>query len=319
MMEELTCYYNQQEYCQSKRQKNVRETSPTGEGRGQKDKVEKGGTSNNQKVMQGKSVPFQELPLLPPANCHLPSSQLHTNSPLIYANSNFQNIDKIRAVVVEDQELIVIGIKKALEQYENIEIIGDAFNAKHGLTLLNKLKPKIAIIDICLPDCDGIQLTREIRRKHPGVKVIILTSHSDRETVLKAFAAGATSYCMKDIKFAKLIEAIYLTCLGYNWIDPAVTHFVLQQAQKNPICFNRDGSKSYDDLDEEMLDLYTLTGRELQILDLIVNGNTNAAIANQLHITIGTVKSHVRNILNKIGAEDRTQAAVHALRYGLVD
>ncbi|MEO1561251.1 MAG: response regulator transcription factor, partial [Cyanobacteria bacterium J06632_19] len=90
-------------------------------------------------------------------------------------------------------------------------------------------------------------------------------------------------------------------------------------AQKNPICFNRDGSRSYDDLDEEMLDLYTLTGRELQILDLIVNGNTNAAIANQLHITIGTVKSHVRNILNKIGAEDRTQAAVHALRYGLVD
>ncbi|MGB3761455.1 MAG: LuxR C-terminal-related transcriptional regulator, partial [Rivularia sp. (in: cyanobacteria)] len=70
---------------------------------------------------------------------------------------------------------------------------------------------------------------------------------------------------------------------------------------------------------EEMLDLYTLTGRELQILDLIVNGNTNAAIAEQLHITIGTVKSHVRNILNKIGAEDRTQAAVHALRYGLVD
>ena len=192
--------------------------------------------------------------------CYLPENkQLGTNSPLIYANSNFQNIDKIRTVVVEDQELIVIGIKKALEQYENIEIVGDAFNAKHGLTLLNNLKPKIAIVDICLPDCDGIQLTREIKRKHPGVKVIILTSYSNRETVLKAFAAGATSYCMKDIKFAKLIEAIYLTCLGYNWIDPAVTHFVLQQAQKNPICFNRDGSRSYDDLDEEMLDLYTLT------------------------------------------------------------
>ncbi|MEO1433135.1 MAG: response regulator transcription factor, partial [Cyanobacteria bacterium J06633_8] len=170
-MEELSCYYHQQEYCQSRRQKNG--------GRGQKDKVEKGSTSNNQKVMQGKSVPFVELPLQPPTNWHLPSSQLD-NSPLIYANSNFQDIDKIRAVVVEDQELIVIGIKKALEQYENIEIVGDAFNAKHGLTLLNNLKPKIAIVDICLPDCDGIQLTREIKRKHSGVKVIILTSHSDR-------------------------------------------------------------------------------------------------------------------------------------------
>ena len=98
-MEELSCYYNQQEYC-----------------------------------------------------CLPENKQLHTNSPLIYANSNFQSIDKIRAVVVEDQELIVIGIKKALEQYENIEIVGDAFNAKHGLTLLNNLKPKIAIVDICLPD-----------------------------------------------------------------------------------------------------------------------------------------------------------------------
>ena len=308
-MEELR-YYDQ-EYCPQRSQ----------------NYVENGSNSSNQKVMQGNPAPNQEQSVkeaftkdmsssdLP----FLPSSKLDTNSPLIYTDNNFQNIDKIRAVVVEDQELIVIGIKKALEQYENIEIVGDAFNAKHGLTLLNTLKPKIAIVDICLPDCDGIQLTREIKRKHSGVKVIILTSHSDRETVLKAFAAGATSYCMKDIKFAKLIEAVYLTCLGYNWIDPAVTHFVLQQAQKNPICFNRDGSKSYDDLDEEMLDLYTLTGRELQILDLIVNGNTNAAISNQLHITIGTVKSHVRNILNKIGAEDRTQAAVHALRYGLVD
>ena len=194
--------------------------------------------------------------------CDLPENKkLDTNSPIIYTNSNFQSIDKIRVVVVEDQELIVIGIKKALEQYENIEIVGDAFQAKDGLTLLNRLKPNITIIDIGLPDFDGIQLTREIKRKHPGVKVIILTSDSDRETVLKAFEKGANSYCMKDIKFSKLIEAIYLTCLGYNWIDPAVTHFVLEQAQKNPIHFNRHNSRSCDDtLDEEMLDLYTLTG-----------------------------------------------------------
>lgn len=235
-------------------------------------------------------------------------------------NHNFLNIDKVRVAVIEDQELILMGIRAALKQYQNLEVVGNASNARDGLLILNKFKPAIVIVDIGLPDKDGIQLTREIKRKYPGIKIIILTFHSDRDTVLKAFAAGANSYCMKDIRFSKLIEAIYLTYLGNTWIDPAIAHFVLEQAQKNPIYFSHHGSQRYDDgLDEEMLSLYTLTDRELQILKLIVNGNTNAAIAQELHITIGTVKSHIRNILNKIGAEDRTQAAVHALRYGLVD
>jgi DNA-binding NarL/FixJ family response regulator len=122
---------------------------------------------------------------------------------------------------------------------------------------------------------------------------------------------------MKDIRFQKLIEAIHLTYQGDTWIDPAIARFVLEQAQRNFLYLNSQNSD--DAVDKEMLDMYTLTSRELEILRLIVSGKTNAAIATKLYITIGTVKAHVRNILMKVGAEDRTQAAVHALRYGLLD
>ena len=250
------------------------------------------------------------------------NNQLEINSRVNYPQSAFEGTDKIRIVIIEDLELTLIGIRTALHQYENIEIVGDALNAKDGLTLLNRTQPQIVIIDIGLLSLNGIQLIREIKTKYPKMKVIILTLNSDKETVLTVFTAGANSYCMKDIKFDKLIEAIHLTYLGKTWIDPTIAHFVLEQALFNSLHFNKSS------LDEEMLNLYTLTGRELEILRLIVDGSTNGAlrrrrlaplIADQLHITIGTVKSHVRNILNKVGAEDRTQAAVHALRYGLVD
>ena len=248
------------------------------------------------------------------------NNQLEINS-TVKSHTSAQGTDKIRVVIIEDLELTLIGIRTALHQYENIEIVGDALNAKDGLTLLNRTQPQIVIIDIGSPSSKGIQLTREIKTKYPKIKIVILTLNSDKETVLTSFAAGANSYCMKDIKFDKLIEAIHLTYLGKTWIDPTIAHFVLEQALFNSLHFNKSS------LDEEMLNLYTLTGRELEILRLIVDGSTNGAItfgraslnADQLHITIGTVKSHVRNILNKVGAEDRTQAAVHALRYGLVD
>jgi DNA-binding NarL/FixJ family response regulator len=247
-------------------------------------------------------------------------NKLEINSPTKHQDNDIQGINKIHVVIIEDHELTRIGIRTALLQHQKIEVVGDAVNATDGLQLLNNLQPDIVIVDIGLSDQDGIQLTREIKRKNSSMKVLILTLHDSRETVLTAFAAGADSYCMKDIRFEKLIEAIHLTYRGDRWIDPAVARFVLEQAQSNPLHFNKLALQNSDDgLDEEMLDLYTLTSRELEILRLIVEGNTNAAIATKLYITIGTVKSHVRNILIKIGADDRTQAAVHALRYGLLD
>ncbi|MBD2357848.1 response regulator transcription factor [Tolypothrix sp. FACHB-123] len=238
-------------------------------------------------------------------------------------------MSKIRIALIEDHDLTRVGIRTALLQKEEIEIVGEAANAAEGLKMLKTLQPDIAIVDIGLPDKDGIELTRELKTTSNGaelkIKVLILTLRDNKEAVLAAFAAGADSYCMKDIKFDNLLEAVRVTHNGNAWIDPAIARIVLQQAQQNPAkqdlvsldtknLLNTSASGEI----QEHIDPYTLTERELEVLQLIVEGCSNAVIAERLYITVGTVKTHVRNILNKLCADDRTQAAVRALRSGLV-
>ncbi len=237
---------------------------------------------------------------------------------------------KIRVALIEDHDLTRVGIRTALlQKKDEIEVVGEAANAIEGMKMLKLLQPDIAIIDIGLPDKDGIELTREVKSVDSGeelaTKVLILTLRDNKEAVLAAFAAGADSYCMKDIKFDNLLEAVRVTYNGNAWIDPAIARIVLQQAQQNPhnpelvSSDTKLPANSPDYMDErEVIDPYTLTERELEVLQLIVEGCSNAVIAERLYITVGTVKTHVRNILNKLCADDRTQAAVRALRSGLV-
>ncbi|MEA5507076.1 response regulator transcription factor [Halotia wernerae UHCC 0503] len=239
-------------------------------------------------------------------------------------------MSKIRVALIEDHDLTRVGIRTALLQKEEIEVVGEAANAAEGLRMLKKVQPDIAIIDIGLPDKDGIELTRELKststnREDSPTKVLILTLRDNKEAVLAAFAAGADSYCMKDIKFDNLLEAVRVTYNGNAWIDPAIARIVLQQAQQNPrlpegVLADHKNQAQNPDFGEnqEFIDSYTLTERELEVLQLIVEGCSNALIAERLYITVGTVKTHVRNILNKLCADDRTQAAVRALRSGLV-
>jgi len=238
---------------------------------------------------------------------------------------------KIRVALIEDHDLTRVGIRTALLQKEEIEVVGEATNAVEGLKMLKTLQPDIAIVDIGLPDKDGIELTREVKSTAHGeelaTKVLILTLRDNKEAVLAAFAAGADSYCMKDIRFDNLLDAVRVTYNGNAWIDPAIARIVLQQAQQNPpkpeaITLDNKSvdtnSRSAENQPDDMIDPYTLTERELEVLQLIVEGCSNAVIAERLYITVGTVKTHVRNILNKLCADDRTQAAVRALRSGLV-
>ncbi|MCM0589897.1 MAG: response regulator transcription factor [Gloeotrichia echinulata IR180] len=238
-------------------------------------------------------------------------------------------MSKIRIALIEDHDLTRVGIRTALLQKEEIEVVGEATNAAEGLKMLKKLQPDIAIVDIGLPDKDGIELTREVKSSGNGdelaTKVLILTLRDNREAVLAAFAAGADSYCMKDIKFDNLLEAVRVTYNGNAWIDPAIARIVLQQAQQNPPkpeTISMDSPTHVQNPNavenQEVIDPYILTERELEVLQLIVEGCSNAVIAERLYITVGTVKTHVRNILNKLCADDRTQAAVRALRSGLV-
>ncbi|KJH72547.1 response regulator [Aliterella atlantica] len=239
-------------------------------------------------------------------------------------------MSKIRVALIEDHDLTRVGIRTALQQRQEIEVVGEAANANDGLKLLETEHPDIAIVDIGLPDKDGIELTRQLKASQdagegPETKVLILTLRDNKEAVLAAFAAGADSYCMKDISFDNLLEALRVTHGGNAWIDPAIARIVLQQAQQTPegtdIAVDNSKTVAINAADAEydqMIAAYPLTERELEVLQLIVEGCSNAVIAEKLYITVGTVKTHVRNILNKLCADDRTQAAVRALRSGLV-
>ncbi len=239
-------------------------------------------------------------------------------------------MSKIRVALIEDHDLTRVGIRTALMQKSEFEVVGEAANAADGLKMLKASHPDIAIVDIGLPDKDGIELTKELKSSEVGnassTKVLILTLQDNKESVLAAFAAGADSYCMKDDTFENLLEAVRVTYNGYAWIDPSIARIVLQQAKANPS--QPDSNQAADKAvvqiaketseNQEAIDPYTLTERELEVLQLIVEGCSNAVIAERLYITVGTVKTHVRNILNKLCADDRTQAAVRALRSGLV-
>jgi len=235
---------------------------------------------------------------------------------------------EISVALIEDHDLTRVGLRTALQRQDGIHVVGEAANAMQGLKLLEGSKPDVAIVDIGLPDMDGIQLTRQFRQfqmenEDCPTKVLILTMHDSEDSVLAAFAAGADSYCMKDISIDRLTEALQYTHEGNSWIDPAIASIVLRQVRGSSSSAQADESKTVaihgvEPEYEQLIETAPLTERELEVLELIVAGCSNAAIAEKLYITVGTVKTHVRNILNKLCADDRTQAAVLALRSGLI-
>jgi DNA-binding NarL/FixJ family response regulator len=238
-------------------------------------------------------------------------------------------MNEISVLIIEDHKLTRIGLHAAFQPVADIKIVGEAADAAHGLSLLQMIKPSLAIVDIGLPDMDGIELIQKFRQyqaetEDQQTKVLVLTMRGNEESVLAAFAAGADSYCMKDIETEKLIEAVKATATGNSWIDPAIASLVLQKVRRElPSSGGTNMHKTItinavDSEYEQVLKTYPLTERELEILELIVGGDSNAAIADKLYVTIGTVKTHVRSILSKLCVDDRTQAAVRALRLGLI-
>lgn len=246
------------------------------------------------------------------------------------SNSETLMVNPMRIVLIEDHNLTRMGLQAALQEQDGIEVVGEAANGIQGLKLLETLNPDVAIVDIGLPDMDGIELTRRFKSNKENTqpletKVLILTMHDSEDSVLAAFAAGADSYCMKDIEIERLVEALAVTQEGNAWIDPAIASIVLRQVKREHSPQMELGVNErtvhIDAVGPEytqVIEAYPLTQRELEVLELIVAGASNAAIAEKLYITVGTVKTHVRNILNKLCVDDRTQAAVHALRSGLI-
>ena len=226
-------------------------------------------------------------------------------------------MSSIRVVLIEDHDLTRMGMKLTLQKQGEIVVVGEAATAAEGMILVNNNQPDVAIVDLGLPDMDGVEVTRQLKASNVGnpPKVLILTLTDNQETVLAAFGAGADSYCIKDISSENLVQAIKLTAEGNSWIDPAIANVVLQQVRRKDSKVEIEAAEADY---KQVLAATPLTERELEVLAEIVNGYSNAEIASRLYITVGTVKTHVRNILNKLCADDRTQAAVRALRAGLV-
>lgn len=194
----------------------------------------------------------------------------------------------IRIILVEDHDLTRVGMRTALQQRGGFQVVGESANATDGLKLLETAKPDVAIVDIGLPDMDGVELTRRFRKiqsdsEDPELtktRVLILTLQDNEEIVLAAFAAGADSYCMKDVSLDSLADALRVTHEGNAWIDPAIAKIVLFQAKQAASDTAAEARTvtigAADPEYNQIIEAYPLTERELEVLQLIVDGCSNA-------------------------------------------
>lgn len=219
---------------------------------------------------------------------------------------------KIKLLLVEDHILTRIGLKVALEKYPGVEIIAETGSGKEAIALSNEKKPNLVIMDIGLLELDGIEATKKIKDTNPNVKVIMLTSHESEREIIASLASGADGYCLKDTSPEQLYDAIKSVNEGNAWLSRQVAEKVLRNL------YGKDVSQIKNQKTYSLIPTVPLSERELEVLKLIVDGKSNQGIAEKLFITLATVKTHVRSILNKLSVDDRTQAAVKAMREGLV-
>jgi NarL family two-component system response regulator LiaR len=211
--------------------------------------------------------------------------------------------EAITVVLVEDHALTRAGLRAALEALGDVNVVGEASDGINAEAIILRELPNIAIIDIGLPGRDGVALTRAVKVAAPQTKVVILTMQELDEEVLAALSAGADAYCVKSSDTSSVIDAVRIVASGGAYFDPRIAHVVLR----------RLGAPSVEPSSES-----PLTPRELEVLRLIAEGLGNIEIAERLHMSIGTVKGHIGDILDKLAASDRTQAAVTALRRGIL-
>jgi len=213
--------------------------------------------------------------------------------------------DSITVLLVDDQALFREGLRTLLSVQPGIEVVGEAANGEEAIRSVEKLLPAVVLMDLQMPVLDGVAATRHIHSAQPECKVIVLTTFDDDEYVFEGLRAGAVGYLLKDVPSERLIEAIKLAARGESFLQPSVAYKVISE-------FARLTRKT----DRQLVE--PLSNRELEILALVANGSSNKEIGAALFIAEGTVKNHLTNILGKLGARDRTQAALKARELGLI-
>lgn len=214
---------------------------------------------------------------------------------------------KKNILIVEDHELTRFGLKTTFEGVDYVEKLYEADSAEAAIEIFDNNPIDIVIMDLGLPNMNGIEATKQIRAKNKDAKVIILTSHNDENEVINSLQAGANAYCSKEINPQRLVTVVQSVADGAAWFDPSIAHIVLK-ATTSARTFNTENhSKDYE-----------LTARETQILKLMTEGYSNMEIAQLLVISINTTKAHVASILQKLEVDDRLQAALKALKNNIV-
>ena len=225
-----------------------------------------------------------------------------------------KNTNDIKVLLVEDHTMIRMGTALVIEKTDGITLAAEAENGVEGVEKAREILPDVILMDIGLPDIDGIEATRRIKELNLNAKILIFTSRDNEDDVFAALAAGADGYIMKGATAQQLTSAIFAVNEGTAWLDPAIARLVLSNVQRQKTENNVTNEINY----KAGKNTFGLTEREMEVLALIVDGLTNPEIAEKLFITRGTAKAHVHSILQKLYVDDRTQAAVTAMREGLV-
>ncbi len=211
---------------------------------------------------------------------------------------------KIKILLVDDHQILRDGIRSILKGHRDIEVIGEASNGRTAIKLVDELKPDVVIMDISMPDMNGIDATKRIKEKHPDVKIIALSMHHDRQFLSEIFRAGASGYLIKDSAFDELEQAIRFVMDGKSYINPQIASLLIDSIIKQTPTPSHHG-------------LSLLTERERQVLQLIADGKSTKEIAAELKVSTKTVESHRRQVMGKLNIKSVAELTKFAIREGL--
>jgi two-component system, NarL family, response regulator LiaR len=209
----------------------------------------------------------------------------------------------VRIVIVEDDPMMQLGLEQSFQDYPQMQIVAQAEDGLSGIAAVRQHQPDLVIMDIGLPRLDGIAATQQIKAALPQTRVVMLTSHTSETEIVAALSSGADAYCIKGTNIELLISAIAAALEGAVYLDPQIARKVLEHLRPPPPAAEKIGH---------------LSPREMDVLQLLVQGLSNIEIAAALFLSPNTIKTHLRGIMNKLAVDDRVQAAVVALRSGLV-